>query len=125
MAIILIVEDQEPVRQLLRDTLAVEHQIVQAATAAEAIEIAQLTRPDLILLDLNLQGKRDGLEVCRALRNDIDPVLAQVPILMLTGETAEEDVKASLAAGATHYMGKPYNPYSLLEIIGGLIAKRE
>jgi DNA-binding response OmpR family regulator len=124
MATILIVEDEEQVRQLLKVTLTPEHQIVQAADAAHAIELARLTRPDLVLLDLNLQGRRDGLEVCRALRGEANPVLAQIPILMLTGETGEADIRAALAAGASGYIGKPYNPYSLSELITTLLARR-
>jgi CheY-like chemotaxis protein len=124
MAIILIVEDEEPVREFLKDTLPPEHQIVQAADATQGIELARLTRPDLVLLDLNLQGQRDGLEVCRALRSDPDPVLARTPILMLTGQTAEADIRAALAAGASGYIGKPYSPYSLLEVIATLLTRK-
>ncbi|MBI1880127.1 MAG: response regulator [Chloroflexi bacterium] len=124
MATILIVEDEAQVRELVKVTLMLEHQVVQAVDAAQAIELARLTRPDLVLLDLNLQGHRDGLEVCRTLRSDPDPVLAQMPILMLTGETGEADIRAALAAGATGYIGKPYSPHSLLELIATLLARR-
>jgi len=60
-----------------------------------------------------LQGYHDGLEVCQTLRNEADPILAEVPIVMLTGATTEADIKAALKAGANSYMGKPYNPKSL------------
>lgn len=125
MAIILIVEDEQLVRQLMTVILTPEHQVVQAADTTQAIETARLIQPNLVLLDLNLQGHHDGLDVCRALRNDADPLLAQVPILMLTGQTAEADVRAALAAGATGYVGKPYSPAALLELVDTLLAKGE
>ena len=124
MATILTVEDEQQIRELLKITLMLEHQVLQAAEVAEAIELARLTRPDLVLLDLNLQGHHDGLEVCRTLRSEPDPILAQVPIVMLTGQTTQADIKAALKAGANSYMGKPYNPKSLLAVVNALLARR-
>jgi len=124
MATILIVEDEQPIRELLKITLMLEHQVVQAANAAQAIELAQRLRPDLILLDLDLEGDQDGLEVCRTLRSEPDPILAQVPIVMLTGATTREDIQAALKAGANSYMGKPYSPKSLLAVVNALLGKR-
>lgn len=124
MATILIVEDEQPIRELLRVLLMPEHQVVQAADPAQAIEQARLTRPDLVLLDLNLQGHQDGLRVCQTLRSDSDPILAQVPIVMLTGLTTEADIKAALAVGATSFIGKPYSPGALLTLIAALLASR-
>jgi DNA-binding response OmpR family regulator len=124
MATILIVEDEQPIRELLNITLMVEHQVVQAANAAEAIELAQRLRPDLVLLDLDLEGDQDGLEVCRTLRSEPDPILAQVPIVMLTGQTTQADIRAALKAGANSYMGKPYSPKALLAVVNALLGKR-
>lgn len=124
MATILIVEDKQEVRRLLMTILMPEYQVTQADDAAQAIELARHTLPDVILLDLHLQSHQDGLEVCRALRSESNPVLAHVPIVMLTGATTEADIKAALAAGADTYMSKPYNPYSLLALISRLLASR-
>lgn len=124
MATILIVEDEEKVRDLLKLILTREYKVKQAADAEEAIALSRSSRPDIIILDLNLQGQRDGLEVCRALRSDPDPALSQIPILMLTGATKEADIRAALAAGATGYIGKPYHKASLLELIATLLARR-
>ena len=124
MATILIVEDQKPIRELLTIILSPEHQVVQAADPAQAIELARLIRPDLVLLDLSLRSHHDGLEVCRTLRSESDPILAQVPIVMLTGQTTKEDIRAALKAGANSYMGKPYNPKSLVAVVSALLAKR-
>lgn len=123
MTTILIVDDDPEVRKLVEITLSLEHQVVQAANATMVIELARRLRPDLILLDLNLRRRHDGLEVCRTLRSEADPVLAQMPIVMLTGQTAKADIRAALKAGASSYMGKPYSPSALLEVVGALIGK--
>ena len=102
----------------------VRYQEIIKVDTAQAIELARLTQPDPVLLDLNLQGHQDGLEVCQTLRSESDPFLAQVPIVMLTGQTTQADIKAALKAGANSSMGKPYNPKSLLAVVGALLARR-
>jgi DNA-binding response OmpR family regulator len=124
MATILIVEDEPQIRELLKLTLSLNYRAVQATDVPEAIKLAQLTRPDLVLLDLNLTGGWDGLEVCRTLRSDPDPVLAQVPIVALTGETGRADIKAVLNAGVNSFVGKPYEAASLLALIDTLLARK-
>jgi two-component system nitrogen regulation response regulator NtrX len=125
MAIILVVEDELSVQGFLGILLTPDHQVIQALNAEQAIELAQVTPPDLVLLDLNLQGHQDGLEVCQTLRKNPDPILAQVPILMLTGSTTQEVIGAALAAGVDSYVGKPYSPHSLLALIEILLAKKD
>jgi CheY-like chemotaxis protein len=125
MATILIVEDQQSVRQLLRVILTPEYRIVETTEATQAIELARFYQPDLILLDLNLQGHRDGLRVCRALRNDADLMLAQVPIVVLTGDTEEANSKAAVTAGANSYLRKPYSPFALLSLVSTLLVRRK
>ena len=124
MAIILIVEDEQRIRELLEATLSLDHQVVPAANAAHAIEYALRLRPDLILLDLNLQGHHDGLEVCRTLRSEADPILAQVPIVILTGQATKADIAAALAAGADAYVRKPYRLNDLLTVVTTHLADR-
>lgn len=121
MATILIVEDEGSVLELLKIILE-PHQVVQAGDPVQAIELARLTRPDLILLDLNLHNHHDGLNVCRTLRGDPDPALARVPIVMLTGATSEADIRAALEAGANSYVSKPYSPSALLALVARILA---
>jgi CheY-like chemotaxis protein len=125
MATILIVEDEKHIRELLKTTLSLIYRVIQATDVPEAIKLAQLTRPDLVLLDLNLQGGWDGLEVCRTLRSEADPVLAQVPIVALTGERGRADIQAALRAGVNSFVGKPYEAASLLALIGMLLARKD
>jgi CheY-like chemotaxis protein len=125
MATILIVEDDPMGRELLSAVLGSTYQVVEAANVAEAIAQAHLTRPDLILLDLNLEGGQDGLDVCRALRADPDQTLAQVLIVTVTGYDDKEIITAVLAAGANVYLLKPYPPADLLALIEKLLAERK
>ena len=84
---ILIVEDEERIRQFLQRGLGFEgYRVEAAADGSTALELARDNPPDLVLLDLMLPGI-DGLEVCRRLR-----AVSDVPILMLTAKEAIEDL---------------------------------
>ncbi|MCL4294630.1 MAG: response regulator [Anaerolineae bacterium] len=124
MTTILIVEDEGPVLELLKFILTPQYQVAKAGNAALAIELARFLKPDLVVLDLNLEMPHDGLKVCRTLRSEPDIALAKIPILILTAATTEEDINAALEAGADHYLSKPYNPNVLRELIGHLLANR-
>jgi len=123
MTTILTVEDDERFRRLLLAVLTPEYEVIQAVNATEAIELARLNQPDLVLLDFNLKGDLDGVDVCQTLRSEADPALAQVPIVMLTGRTGQADIRAALEAGANSYIGKPYSPTALLSLVDTLLAR--
>ena len=105
---ILVVEDEDAIRELIRYNLAKEgFDVVEAATGEEALTKAHEQLPTLVLLDLMLP-ELDGLEVCRRLKRDY---LAQhVPIVMLTAKGEESDVVAGLEVGADDYITKPFSP---------------
>lgn len=124
MGTILVVEDDQPVRYILAEILGPEHQVVEAANVMEGIAAARHHRPDLVLLDLNLNRPNDGLEVCRAVRSEPDPALARTPIVILSGFMDQEQIAAALAVGADSYVSKPWNRASLLTLIDRLLAKR-
>jgi DNA-binding response OmpR family regulator len=123
MTTILIVEDEPSIRQILRHFLRSEYHLVEAASAAEAVDQARLNPPNLVLLDLSLERHHDGLEVCRTLRSEADPALAQVPIVMITGAISEADITAALAAGADGYVRKPFSFSSLLTLVRSYLAR--
>ncbi|MBE7553183.1 MAG: response regulator [Anaerolineales bacterium] len=125
MATILIVEDDRVQRELLTAILEPTYQIAEATDATEAIIQARSTRPNLILLDLNLKGYHDGLKVCHALRKEPDPTLAQVPVVVVSGFMDEEDIAAALAAGADSYLSKPWNRSALLALVDRLLAGKK
>ncbi|MFH9982505.1 response regulator [Streptomyces sp. NPDC017179] len=106
---ILIVEDDTLQAELVRRLLLQEgHTPVVVHDGRAALDEARRRRPDLVVLDLMLP-EVDGLGVCRALRRDGD-----VPVLMLTARSTEDDLLRGLELGADDYMTKPYSPRELL-----------
>ena len=106
-ATILIVEDEQDIRELLAYNLEKEgYATVQAADGKEGLELARSRKPDLILLDLMLP-KMDGLAVCRELERDSGTV--RIPIIMLTAKGDDMDKILGLEYGADDYITKPFN----------------
>ena len=110
---VLVVEDDPDVRDLVVKLLRLEGlEILQAGNGFDALEVAQSSAPDVIVLDLMLPGM-DGLEVCRRLRDD--PVLRHAGIIMLTAKAALEERVLGLRIGADDYLTKPFEPEELTE----------
>jgi two-component system, cell cycle response regulator DivK len=106
MAKILLVEDEPDTRELVRLTLELDgHEVLEAATAEEAIVKARAGRPGLILMDISLPGEFDGLEATKRLR--ADPAFDDTPILALTAHAMQGDRERSLAAGCDEHWTKP------------------
>jgi two-component system KDP operon response regulator KdpE len=106
---ILVVDDEPQIRRTLRATLLPQGYVVsEAASGEEALEGLHLTKPDLILLDLNMPGM-GGLATCRAIRDTSD-----VAIIVLTIRDAERDKVGALDAGADDYITKPFGTPELL-----------
>lgn len=109
---ILIIEDNEQNLYLLTFLLqAGGYQVIQANTGPAGIELAELVRPDLILLDIQLPGM-DGYAVAHALRNSKN--LADIPIVAVTSHAMVGDRERVLAAGCNGYIEKPINPDTFL-----------
>jgi CheY-like chemotaxis protein len=118
---ILIVEDHADIRRLVRMTLEFEPvEIHEATHAEEGLAMARTLQPDLMLLDVMMPGSMDGLALCRALR--ADPVLRQVPVVMLSARGHAGDRQAGMDAGATCYLVKPFSPMQLLDLSSRLLA---
>jgi DNA-binding response OmpR family regulator len=110
MSKILVVEDDEPIAQGLRDNLEFEHYEVAIATDGQtALTMIREQRPDLILLDIRLP-RLSGYEVCQKLRAGGN----RTPILMLTARGEEEDRVLGLDLGADDYITKPFSVRELL-----------
>jgi CheY-like chemotaxis protein len=113
MAKILIAEDDRAVRSLIRMTLdAGVTEILEVEDGEAALQLARRELPQLIFLDWSMPGS-DGLEVCRALRED--PHTAEIKIVMLTARAEQGDREAALEAGADDYITKPFSPLQLLD----------
>lgn len=112
MATILVVDDEEPIQELLRFNLEKEGYLVSVAKdGQEALRQVLNDQPDLLVLDLMLPGM-DGLEVCRRLRSN--PKFQHIPVIMLTAKGEEFDKVLGLELGADDYMTKPFSPRELL-----------
>lgn len=123
MVTVLVVDDEPAILELVRVTLEDERVRVIAVPDGEtALEQAAVTPPDLIFLDVHLPGL-SGFEVCRQLR--ADRALADVKIVMLTAATRPEDEAQGLAAGADHYLTKPFSPVRLLSLVETLVPRAE
>ena len=121
MLTILIADDEPHVVELVRLTLEDERvRVVEASDGAAALELAAELDPELIFLDVNLPDI-SGLEVCRRLRKQTQTACAH--IIMLTAAAQKDDVARGLAAGATHYLTKPFSPVRLLSLVEGLLPR--
>jgi two-component system, OmpR family, KDP operon response regulator KdpE len=117
---ILIVDDAQQVRRVLRTGLSAEgYTIFEAGTGEEALESVRQSTPDAILLDVNMPGI-GGLETCREIRRTMD-----IPILMLTVRNAERDKVMALDAGADDYVVKPFSMAELLARIRAALRRRQ
>jgi two-component system, OmpR family, KDP operon response regulator KdpE len=116
---ILIVDDAQQVRRVLRAALSsAGYTIYEAGTGEEALESIRTSAPDVILLDVNMPGM-GGLEACREIRRSLD-----VPIVMLTVRNAERDKVLALDAGADDYVVKPFGMQELLARIRAALRRR-
>jgi DNA-binding response OmpR family regulator len=115
---ILVVDDEAPIRDLVRGYLSREGWLVEMATdGAGAIAMARATQPDVVVLDLMLPGL-DGLEVCRQLRTFSDAY-----VLMLTARSEEIDRVVGLSVGADDYLVKPFSPRELVARIRAMLRR--
>ncbi len=117
---ILVVDDDKKIVELVTLYLKKDgYQVLAAYDGQQAIELARRKRPDLIVLDLMLP-QVDGMDVCRTLRVRAE---SQVPIIMLTGRSTDEDKLEGLDLGADDYVTKPFNPRELLARIRAVLRR--
>src|SRR5207302_11165790 len=109
---ILVVEDQEDNRQILRDLLTSGgFDMIEAENGEDAITAAVANRPDLILMDIQLPIL-DGYEATRRIK--ADPSLSSIPIIAVTSYALSGDEEKARAAGCNDFVAKPYSPRQLL-----------
>ena len=117
---ILIVDDDEAVRSLLRLTLPAEgHDVVEARDGDHALELVSAGVPDLVLLDWRMPG-RPGAEILRELKGRYPAV----PVVVVTVEPAKEQRDLAESLGADAFLTKPFSPLQLLETVERLLAER-
>lgn len=120
-ATILVVDDEEDIRELLELNLSQEgYKIFSCETGEQALEIAASKLPTLIILDLMLPGI-DGLEVCKKLKSNLKT--EDIPIVMLTAKGEEADIVTGLELGADDYITKPFSGKVLVARIRRILRK--
>lgn len=119
--LIVVIDDEEDIRELIRYNLSKDGFAVECAVSGEeGVELVQREKPDLVILDLMLPGI-DGLEVCRRLK--ADPVLKTIPIVMVSARGEEPDVISGLELGADDYVSKPFSPRVLLARVRSVLRR--
>jgi two-component system cell cycle response regulator DivK len=120
---ILVVEDHEDNRAILRDLLtAADFEYIEATNGAEGVDAAERERPDLILMGIQLP-EIDGYEATRRIK--AKPELNSIPIIAVTSFALSGDDKKALAAGCQDYITKPYSPRALLVMVREHLEKAE
>ncbi|HEX2116940.1 MAG TPA: response regulator [Alphaproteobacteria bacterium] len=110
---ILVVEDTEDNRQIIRDLLSsAGYDLVEAQDGAEGVAMAKSQRPDLILMDIQLPVL-DGYEATRRIK--ADPALSHIPVIAVTSYALSGDEAKTRAAGCDGYVAKPFSPRQLLQ----------
>ncbi|MFI9433532.1 MULTISPECIES: response regulator transcription factor [Streptosporangium] len=117
-AYVLVAEDDVKQAELVRRYLEREgHSVLVVHDGRAAIDEARGREPDLVVLDV-MMPKADGLDVCRVIRAESD-----VPVLMLTARTTEDDLLIGLDLGADDYVTKPYSPRELMARVRTLLRR--
>ena len=119
---ILLVEDDKDVRDYLKKSLEAEYIVIEAADGVRAYEKVVQDFPDLVLSDI-MMPKRDGLELCTMIKNDIR--IGHIPVILMTARSMVVHIKEGFQAGADDYIVKPFNMDVLQTRIRSLLASRE
>ena len=114
---VLICEDEDPLRELVRLSLGDSHRFFEARDGRTALELVRERRPDVVVLDVMLPGV-SGLDVLRALR--ADPELAGTRVVAISAWVHLEG--EALAAGADGFVGKPFDPQELRSTVENLLS---
>ncbi|MCX7949085.1 MAG: response regulator transcription factor [Treponemataceae bacterium] len=120
-ATILVVEDDADIQELLAYNLGKEgYTVVTADNGERALELLEVTNPDVIILDIMLPGM-DGTDVLRTIRQDHR--FKQIPVIMATAKSEDMDIITGLELGADDYIAKPFSPRVLIARIRALLRR--
>lgn len=116
---ILIAEDNPANRELIREILGDEFQVIEAVDGQEAVAKIEEGRPDLVLLDINMPGL-DGFAVLERIQQN--PAFSRLPVIAVTAYAMKDDREKILAAGFTGYVSKPVSAAALLREVHALLS---
>lgn len=119
MTRILVAEDERDIRELIAFTLRFAgFDVMLATNGAEAVEMAEASPPDLIILDVRMP-KMSGYEACRRLKEN--PRTSAVPVVFLSAKGQESEIQQGLASGADEYILKPFAPDELIQQVRDIL----
>lgn len=118
---ILVIDDNEEIRNYLKQLLQNEYKIFEAKDGVEGVKIATNEMPDLILCDI-MMPEKDGLEVCKDLKNQIST--SHIPIMLLTARSANMYELQGLEIGADDFITKPFDPQVIKARISSVLTTR-
>jgi two-component system phosphate regulon response regulator PhoB len=119
---VLVVDDEQDIQELVAYNLSRNgYHVTCVGSGEDALKVARLRMPDLVLLDLMLP-RIDGLEVCRQLKAEART--RHIPVIMLTAKGEEADVVTGLELGADDYVSKPFSPRLLLARVRAVLRRR-
>jgi len=113
---VLVIDDEADIAATVKFLLELRnYQVIVAEDGYKGINMAQESKPDLILLDVMMPPGMDGFETCRRLKANDET--QDIPIIMFTAKGESDSVEEAINAGATGYIVKPFNPTVLLDKI--------
>jgi len=116
---ILIVDDDQGVTNIVKASLrADDREFMTAADGVEAVEMLQVERPDLVILDI-MMPRMDGYQVCRLIKDD--RATWDIPVILLTAKDKSRDREYGLSVGADDYIVKPFHPRHLMDKVNALL----
>ncbi len=113
---ILVIDDELDTCELLEILLSESFFVATTTNAIKALQTLYEVKPDLILLDLKMPSL-DGLDVCKMIRSNPNPRIAQVPIVIFSAKSDRKDIQIALDTGANDYIIKPFTHDHLLSVI--------
>jgi two-component system, cell cycle response regulator len=122
LPVVLVADDSRSIRSWLARHLDAHFTLVEACDGAEAVRLARTSRPDVVLLDVDMPVL-DGHQALAAMRADGE--LADIPVVFLTGRSTTGDVVEGLALGAVDYLRKPCEPEELIARVRGALRLKE
>ncbi len=123
MPTILVVEDTKEIAALVKFRLRSSgYEVLVAEDGQAGLEIAQKTKPDMIILDI-MMPVMNGMEALMCLKSDY--ATRSIPVILLTAQSTEQDVVRGLELGADDYVTKPFSPQELVMRVKTVLARRK
>ncbi|MBM4444064.1 MAG: response regulator [Chloroflexi bacterium] len=111
---ILVADDEPDIRLMVTRMLGKDYLVLEAANGNQAVSLARLHKPDLVLMDI-MMPEKDGYSACAAIKSDPDTKC--IPVIMVTGIDHQLNIKLSEEMGADGYITKPFSLDELLNVV--------